>query len=142
MDSPVSVVVVAEIIMQNIAERALATYKRTPPLWPRYVDDTVTAVHKDEIDDFHEHLNGGITKQRNTETPKHRNETLNQPFFLTMFFLKYRTSFFYVPGFFMRRCWLWLFVILRNHSNDSGTENLEVFLPAQKHIVISSESPK
>ena len=22
-----------------------------------YVDDTVTAVHKDEIDDFHEHLN-------------------------------------------------------------------------------------
>ena len=27
------------------------------PLWICYVDDTVTAVHKDEIDDFHEHLN-------------------------------------------------------------------------------------
>ena len=27
------------------------------PLWLCYVDDTVTAVHKDEIDDFHEHLN-------------------------------------------------------------------------------------
>jgi len=27
------------------------------PLWLRYVDDTLTAVHKDEIDDFHNHLN-------------------------------------------------------------------------------------
>ena len=43
--------------MQNIEEQALATYKRTIPLWLRYVDDTFTAVHKDEIDDFHEHLN-------------------------------------------------------------------------------------
>ena len=57
MGSPVSVVV-AEIVMQNIEEQALATYKRTLPLWLRYVDDTFTAVHKDEIDDFHEHLNG------------------------------------------------------------------------------------
>ena len=57
MGSPVSIVV-AEIVMQNIEELALATYKRTLPLWLRYVDDTFTAVHKDEIDDFHEHLNG------------------------------------------------------------------------------------
>ena len=35
---------------------ALATPKRTLPLRLRYVDDTFTAVHKDEIDDFHEHL--------------------------------------------------------------------------------------
>ena len=55
MGSPVSVVV-AEIVMQNIEEQALATYKRTLPLWLRYVDDTFTAVHKDETDDFHEHL--------------------------------------------------------------------------------------
>ena len=57
MGSPVSVVV-AEIIMQNMAERALATCERTLPLWQRYGDDTFTAVHKDEIDDFYEHLNG------------------------------------------------------------------------------------
>ncbi|CAH3176056.1 unnamed protein product, partial [Porites evermanni] len=56
MGSSVSVVV-AEIVMQNIEEQALATYTRTAPLWLRYVDDTFTAVHKDEIDDFHEHLN-------------------------------------------------------------------------------------
>ena len=49
-------VVVAEIVMQNIAEQALATYARTVPLWLRYVDYTFTAVHKDGIDDFHEHL--------------------------------------------------------------------------------------
>ena len=66
MDSPVSVVV--EIVMQNIEERALATYKRTLPLWPRYVEDTFTAVHKDKIDDFHEHLNG----KTGTELPVHR----------------------------------------------------------------------
>ena len=56
MGSPVSVVV-AEIVMQSIEEQALATYKQTVPLWLRYVDDTFTAVHKDEIDTFHEHLN-------------------------------------------------------------------------------------
>ena len=56
MGSPVSVVV-AEIVMQNIEERALATCRQTIPLWLRYVDDTFTALHKDEIDDFHKHLN-------------------------------------------------------------------------------------
>ena len=50
MGSPVSVVV-AEIVMKNIEEQALATYTL------RYVDDTFTAIHKDGIDDFHEHLN-------------------------------------------------------------------------------------
>ena len=56
MGSPVSVVV-AEIVMQNIEEQALATYTRTVPLWLRYVDDTFTAVHKDGINDIYEHLN-------------------------------------------------------------------------------------
>ena len=56
MGSPVFVVV-AEIVMQSNEEQALATYKQTVPLWLRYVDDTFTAVHKDEIDAFHEHLN-------------------------------------------------------------------------------------
>ena len=48
MGSPVSVVV-AEIVMQNIEEQALATYTRTIPIWLRYVDDTFTTVHKDGI---------------------------------------------------------------------------------------------
>ena len=56
MGSPVSVVV-AEIVIQNIEEQALATYSETLPLWLRYVDDTITAVHESKIDEFHEHLN-------------------------------------------------------------------------------------
>ena len=54
MGSPVSVVV-AEIVMQHVKARALSTCRQTIPLWLRYVDDTFTAVHKDEIDDFHDH---------------------------------------------------------------------------------------
>ena len=56
MGFPVSVVV-AEIVMQNIEEKALATYSETLPLWLRYVNDTITAVHKNKIDEFYEHLN-------------------------------------------------------------------------------------
>ena len=56
MGSPVSVAV-AEIVMQNIEEQALSTYTETLPLW-LYIDDAFTAVHKDEIDTFHKHLNG------------------------------------------------------------------------------------
>ena len=54
MGSSVSVIV-AEIVMQGIKERA--TYKQTLPIWLRYVDDTFTIVHQDEINTFHEHLN-------------------------------------------------------------------------------------
>ena len=55
MGSPVSVVV-AEIVMQNIEEQALATYARTILLWLPYIDDAFTALQKDEIDDFPENL--------------------------------------------------------------------------------------
>jgi len=56
MDSTVPVVV-AEIVMQIIKKRALASFKRTLSLWLRYIDDTFTAAHKDKIDDFDEHFN-------------------------------------------------------------------------------------
>ena len=55
MGSPASVVV-AEVVMQNIDEQALATCTRSIPLWLRSADDTFIAVHKDEIDNFHEHF--------------------------------------------------------------------------------------
>ena len=49
MGSPVSVAV-AEVVMQNIGEPALATCTRTIPLWLRYVYDTFTAAHKNKIE--------------------------------------------------------------------------------------------
>ena len=55
MGLPVSVVV-AEIVMQHVEERALATCWQTIALWLCYIDNTFTAVHKDEIDAFHNHL--------------------------------------------------------------------------------------
>ena len=45
MGSPVSVVIV-EVVMQHMEERALATCRQTIPLWLRYVD-TFTTIHKD-----------------------------------------------------------------------------------------------
>ena len=42
---------------KSIEEQALATYTRTIPFWLRYVEVTFTAVHKDEINDFHDHFN-------------------------------------------------------------------------------------
>ena len=76
MGSPVSVVV-AEIVMQHIEEHALATYSETLPLWLRYVDHAVTAVHKNKIDEFHEHLNKQDT---NIQFTKEIEENGNIPF--------------------------------------------------------------
>ena len=46
-----------KFLIQHVKGRAFATFQQTIPLWVRYVDDTFTAVYKDEIDDFHDHLN-------------------------------------------------------------------------------------
>ena len=42
---------------QVVLSRIVATYTRTISPWLRYVDDTFIAVRKDDIEDFHEHLN-------------------------------------------------------------------------------------
>ena len=43
--------------MENIEEQAFANYSETLPLLLRYVDDTITAVHENKLNKFHEHLN-------------------------------------------------------------------------------------
>ena len=56
MGSPV-LVVVANLVMEDIEERALSTFHSPPRFWKRYVDGTCTALHQDLIEPFHSHLN-------------------------------------------------------------------------------------
>ena len=56
MGSPVSVTV-ANLVMEDIEERALATCSLHPPFWKRYVDDTLTALPRGQIEQFHQHIN-------------------------------------------------------------------------------------
>ena len=48
MGFPVSVPV-ANLVMEDVEQRALATSEAQPPFWKRYVDDTLTALPKDQI---------------------------------------------------------------------------------------------
>ena len=79
MGSPFSVVVL-EVVMQDIEEQALETYSETLPLWLRYVDDAITTVHENKIDEFQEHLNKQntntqFTKERSRRTVKYLSST-------------------------------------------------------------------
>lgn len=62
MGSPVSVIVAEIVTTHNMKEQALATctYTWTISLWLCYVEDTFTAVNKEIIDNFHEHVIGQI----------------------------------------------------------------------------------
>ena len=56
MGSSISVTV-ANLVMEDVEQRALATCEAQPPFWKRYVDDTLTALPKGQIQKFHQHLN-------------------------------------------------------------------------------------
>ena len=56
MGSPVSVKV-ANLVMEDIEERALKTYHTQIPVWKRCVDDTFVIIQEDLIEEFHSHLN-------------------------------------------------------------------------------------
>ena len=56
MGSPV-LVTVANRVMEDIDERALSTCPHPSPFWKWYVDDTFTALPKDQVDWFMDHHN-------------------------------------------------------------------------------------
>ena len=56
MGSPVSVSV-ANLVMEDVEERALSTFNLQLPFWKRYANDTITAVPRDRIPELLEHLN-------------------------------------------------------------------------------------
>ena len=57
MGSPVSLVV-ANLVMEDVEERAIASYDVHLPFWKRFVDDVCIAVPMDRVQHFLQHLNG------------------------------------------------------------------------------------
>ena len=56
MGSPVSVVI-ANLEMEDVEQRALATFHSPPRFWKRYVDDTFTVLPCNRVQEFLSHLN-------------------------------------------------------------------------------------
>ena len=56
MGSPVSVVI-ANMVMENVEERALTTFDKPPVFWKRYVDNVCCVVMSDWLERFHRHIN-------------------------------------------------------------------------------------
>ena len=56
MESPVFVVI-SNLVMKDIEERALTAFHSPPRFWKHYVDDTCTALPRDMVKTFHSHLN-------------------------------------------------------------------------------------
>ena len=56
MGSPVFIVVV-NLVMEAVEERAFDTFHVPPRFWKRYVDNTCTALLRDMVTSFHSHLN-------------------------------------------------------------------------------------
>ncbi|XP_028418418.1 uncharacterized protein LOC114544426 [Dendronephthya gigantea] len=56
MGSPISATV-ANIIMEHIEDQAITSAAHPPIWWFRFVDDSHTGLHKDHVQEFHDHLN-------------------------------------------------------------------------------------
>ena len=56
MGSPISPVL-ADLVMEEIEETAISTFPHPPKWWFRYVDGSHSCLRKDQVDQFHKHLN-------------------------------------------------------------------------------------
>ena len=54
MGSPVSVVV-ANLVMEDVEERAIESFGQPPRVWMRFVDDTFVILDKVAVDKFFSH---------------------------------------------------------------------------------------
>lgn len=56
MGSPVSAIL-ANLVMGHVEEEALSSAPHPPKWWFRYVDDSHVCLQKNNVDEFHAHLN-------------------------------------------------------------------------------------
>ena len=56
MGSPVSLVV-GNVVLEDWEQKALNTFPQQPRLYHRFVDDTIEALKRTQISQFHYHLN-------------------------------------------------------------------------------------
>ena len=57
------------IVMEDVEERALATYDVQLPFWKSYVDDVCNVVHKSIVQHFLQHLNKFTVEIENDGCP-------------------------------------------------------------------------
>ena len=74
MGSPISVVI-ANLVMEDVELRALATFHSLPHFWKHYVDDTFTVIPCNLVQEFLSHLNSieaciQFTVEKETEDGK------------------------------------------------------------------------
>ena len=50
-------IVLADLVMEGIEETAISTFPHPAKWWFRYVDDSRSCLRKDQVDQFHRHLN-------------------------------------------------------------------------------------
>ena len=56
MGSPTSVVI-ANLVMEYVEQKAISSFSSCPKLWKRFVDDTFVIMHTNEVNGFFDHLN-------------------------------------------------------------------------------------
>ena len=54
--SPICVVV-ANLVMEYVEQKAIFSYSSSPKLWKRFVDDTFVIMQTNEVNRFFDHLN-------------------------------------------------------------------------------------
>ena len=90
MGSPMSVTV-ANLVMEDVEQQALATFPNSLRFWKRHVGDTLTALQSSQVESFHHHLHslelsikftlemeeGGCLPFLDTELTHHQNGSIS-----------------------------------------------------------------
>ena len=56
MGSPISVVI-ANLVMEYVEQKAISSFSSFPKLWKRFVDDTFVIMQTNKVNRFFDHLN-------------------------------------------------------------------------------------